>query len=507
MPAVTFYGRNAFQQPSRNYYFLPFRFMQLDEHVLIVNEVGEHLVLERPTFNAFVGRSLAPMNAAYADLKARHFLYESSPELPIRLLATKYRTKRAFLNGFTKLHIFVVSLRCDHSCQYCQVSRVSVDKHRYDMSPETAERALDLTFRSPAEHIKIEFQGGEPLLNFQRIQQIVLSAEERARQTGKTVEFVITSNFAYLTDSVLDFCRDHSVLLSTSLDGPAFIHNTNRPRPDQNSHALAISGIVRARQVLGHDRVAALMTTTRLSLEHPEQIVDEYLEQDFDSIVLRPISPYGFATRTRERTGYDTEAFLRFYKRALHHIVEINRKGRFFIEGYARLLLTKIFTPFATGYVDLQSPAGAGISVAVYNYDGDVYATDESRMLAEMGDHTFRMGNLHTDSYEQLFYGELVRTLVTASCVESLPGCADCALQTYCGSDPIENYTTQGNLIGHRPTSAFCRRNMEIIKHLLRLYHSGDEVIQQILLSWVVGVPRQQLLRQPEALNAVTCAR
>jgi len=82
------------------------------------------------------------------------------------------------------------------------------------------------------------------------------------------------------------------------------------------------------------------------------------------------------------------------------------------VEIYARILLTKILTPFATGYVDLQSPAGAGISVAVYNYDGDVYATDEARMLAEMGDRTFRLGNLHSNTYEEVFGGPLLRSLV-----------------------------------------------------------------------------------------------
>jgi uncharacterized protein len=251
--------------------------------------------------------------------------------------------------------------------------------------------------------------------------------------------------------------------------------------------------------------VSALMTTTRASLDCPEAIVDEYITLGFDHVFLRPISPYGFAVRTQRHTGYDTEAFLAFYKRALTYIIEINRNGRFFVEGYARLLLTKMLTPFATSYVDLQSPAGAGIGVAVYNYDGDVYATDESRMLAEMADHTFRLGNVYSDTYETLFDGDLIHALVAASCVESLPGCADCALQTYCGSDPIENYATQGDIIGHRPTSAFCRRNMEIMKHLLRLYHSEDPFLRQLLTSWATGVPPQELLRLPKPY-AVACA-
>jgi radical SAM protein with 4Fe4S-binding SPASM domain len=163
------------------------------------------------------------------------------------------------------------------------------------------------------------------------------------------------------------------------------------------------------------------------------------------------------------------------------------------VESYAQLLLKKILSPFATGYVDLQSPAGAGIGVAVYNYDGDVYPTDEARMLLEMGDRTFRLGNVHTDTYEGIFGGEVLRALVSASCVESLPGCADCAFQTYCGCDPIENYATQGNIFGNRPTSVFHKRNLEIIKHLLRLFHGSDEFVRQLFLSWVQNKPVSDL--------------
>src|SRR5262249_18600683 len=148
--------------------------------------------------------------------------------------------------------------------------------------------------------------------------------------------------------------------------------------------------------------VSALMTTTRRSLDHPTEIIDEYLRQGFRSIFLRPISPYGFAIRTRRRTGYEMDRFVEFYKTGLAYILDLNRRGVDFQEVYAKILLTKILTPYATGYVDLQSPAGAGTSVIVYNYDGDVYASDEARMLAEMRDTTFRLGNVYEDSFESM---------------------------------------------------------------------------------------------------------
>lgn len=500
------------------YRLLPFRFMRLDGpsgQVLVANDAGEHVLLAHDTFASFVARRLARPapgasrvlmrgavvgpgvesdDDAYNALKARHFLTDSDSTTPLRLLSTKIRTKRSFLADFTKLHIFVVTLRCDHSCHYCQVSRVSVDRSRYDMSRESAARALELVFRSPARALKIEFQGGEPLLNFDVIQFVVEEAERRAASEGRRVEFVVTTNLSFLSDEILAYLREHRVGVSTSLDGPAFLHNANRPRPGNDAYESTVAGIARARAALGHHAVSALMTTTRLSLDHPVAIVDEFVAQGFDHIFLRPLSPYGFAIRTQHKTGYDLDAFLTFYRRALGHIIERNRAGEFMVEVYARLLLTRILTPFATGYVDLQSPAGAGISVAVYNYDGDVYATDESRMLAQMGDDAFRLGNVHSDTYESIFGGPRLRALVAASCVESLPGCAECALNTFCGADPVEHYATQGDAVGHRPTSRFCGRNTGVITHLLRLYYGSDPFVRRLFWSWVQNVPMDELL-------------
>ncbi len=484
----------SYYEPDGGYRLLPFQFMQFDDRMkLVVNEVGEHLFLENREFDSLVAHRLDRSSDIYSDLKGKHFIFDSDSAVPFELLALKYRTKKSHLSGFTKLHIFVVSLRCEHSCHYCQVSRVSADRALYDMSPETARRALDLVFRSPAEEIKIEFQGGEPLLNFERIGQIIGEAERKCAETGKRVEFVVTTNLALITDEILEYFRDHNVLVSTSLDGPEFIHNANRPRPGNDSHQLTIEGLRRAREALGFDKVSAIMTATRLSLLHPREIIDEYIRHGFQSIFLRNLSPYGFALKTQKHIGYTTDEFLAFYREALDYILEVNRRGVNLVETYAQIILTRILTPFSTGYVDLQSPAGAGIGVAVYNYDGDVYASDESRMLSEMGDEQFRLGNVHTDSYRQIFGGELLRTIAASSCVESMPGCADCAFQTFCGADPIFNYATQGEMAGHRPTSDFHKKNFFIIKYLLNLYHS-DETVRRIFWAWVHNVHVAELV-------------
>lgn len=74
----------------------------------------------------------------------------------------------------------------------------------------------------------------------------------------------------------------------------------------------------------------------------------------FYSIFLRFISPYGFATKTAKRIGYETDEFIEFFKRGLAYIVSLNHRGIRIRETYSTLLLQRMLRPYATGYVDLQ---------------------------------------------------------------------------------------------------------------------------------------------------------
>lgn len=481
----SFLPQSAFGALS-SYQLLPFRFHRLDEQTeILVNESGEYLFVPKGTARNIVRKEIPINSELYPTLKAKHFIYDESSSPLLDVLAAKYRTKFGFIYGSTKLHIFVVTLRCDHSCHYCQVSRQTANRSQFDMSEVVATAAVRMMLQSPSKHITLEFQGGEPLLAFDRIQYIVSIAKDGAARLGKELDIVITSNLAFLTDDILGYCKAHEIKLSTSLDGPEFIHNSNRPRPGGDSYKVAIDGINRARRVLGSDRVAALMTTTQLSLKHPVEIIDEYVRRSFHAIFLRPISPYGFAVKSKHKTGYEIEAFLEFYKTGLSHILELNRRGYNLVEIYTQILLQKILTPKGTGYVDLQSPCGAGLNVLVYNYDGNVYATDESRMLAEMQDNTFKLGHVLSNSRSEILTSPAFVALLQEGCNQSLPGCSDCAFQPYCGSDPVYHHATQGDMTGHRATSGFCKRNMKVIEHLFSMLRNGDPFVQDLFWAWV----------------------
>jgi His-Xaa-Ser system radical SAM maturase HxsB len=462
---------------------LPFRFERCGEQVLLTNMVGEHLFVSGEDFSVLAGDELPTDSALVRRLRAKHIIRRPEETAPLTLLALKARTRSSRLAQSTSLHIFVASLRCEHSCPYCQVSRQSSDTDRYDMSWETAQRGLEMAFRSPSQAIKIEFQGGEPLLNFELIERTVRRAIRMNETHRKRLGFVIATNLALIDDEMLDFCARHDIFISTSLDGPRDLHNKNRPRPGRDSWERAVDGIVKVRETLGADRVSALMTTTRRSLDRVREIIDVYVGLGLRQVFLRPLSPYGFAIKTKSYSAYDAERWQAFYEEGLEYVLKLNAQGIDLTEYLSAVILKKMLTNQDPGYVDLTSPSGIGIGAIVYNYDGSVYASDEGRMLAEMGDETFRLGDLHSDSYEEIMLSEALLAPLEESFAPSAPMCSDCAFEPYCGSDPVYHYATSGDFLGRKPESDFCRRNMAIFKHLLERYESDPEA-RRTFLGW-----------------------
>lgn len=481
-----------FESPNLQYYLLPFRFHKINqEKEVLVNEVGDFLITPLGTSTKIAQKKISRNDPLYADLVANYFISEQPLPSLIDVLATRYRTKKSFLENFTALHIFVISLRCNHSCHYCQVSRVTENRHDFDVSFANLKAGVDHMFKSPSPSITMEFQGGEPLLAFDKVKFAVEYALELNKSFHKEITIVICTNSTVFNNDILDFCETYNILISTSLDGPPFIHNANRPKTGQDSYSQVVEGIKLAREALGFDKVSALMTTTSLSLNYPKEIIDNFIENGFNSIFLRPISPYGFALKNTGKNFYETEMFLEFYKKGLEYIIKLNQKGQFFKEEFTSIVLKKILTPFSTNYVDLQSPSGMINSVIVFNYDGFVYATDESRMIAENGDFTFRLGHV-SDDYHKLFYGEKSHYFSQFWSNESLAGCSDCGFQTFCGADPVFNYATQGDLAGYRPTSDFCLKNMEIFRYIFDLMDKNGPEVLPIFYSWLLNEPTSE---------------
>jgi sulfatase maturation enzyme AslB (radical SAM superfamily) len=134
-----------------------------------------------------------------------------------------------------------ITQQCNLRCEYCCYGEHYPELRGHAevrMSPETALRAVrDYMDREPAT-CHIAFYGGEPLLEFALLKQVVLFAEDYAKRLGIKPEFSITTNGTLLRDEIIRFLVEHAFRVMVSLDGAKESHDRYRvfrkdERPDQ----------------------------------------------------------------------------------------------------------------------------------------------------------------------------------------------------------------------------------------------------------------------------------
>ncbi len=466
------------------YQLLPFEFKRKNDHVLLVNECGDFVEMQPDEFQALTEKNFGAISPQTLHrLESCAFIAEERHlNTALLLAANRYRSRREYLHTSTALHMLVVTLRCNHRCEYCQVSSAEDDAYKYDMPPEVAEKVVDLVFRSPSPVLKIEFQGGDALLNWKTVMAAVRHAEKLNETAKRQLEFVACTNLYALNEQHLCDAKEHHIMLSTSLDGPKCLHDLHRVlRTKGSSYDRFVYNLERARKELGHDSVHALMTASSDSLGQVKEIIDEYRMLGFEGVFFRALNPYGDAYKNK--LYYKPEQFVEMFKRGLEYIVELNQRGERFVEYYTALLVRRILTPYPTGFVDLQSPSGAGVSGVIYDYTGDVYPADEARMLARMGNTSFRLGNVFSNTYKEIFLSDTLKDIARSSCVETIPGCSTCVYRTYCGVDIFRNYLETGDIAHVRSDSFFCRKQTMIFDYLFE--RLKDPAFLKIVGSWI----------------------
>lgn len=422
------------------------------------------------------------------QLKAKHFLSSAAPTPGLdRLFASRLAEKAKTVDGPPTLHILVPTLQCAHSCQYCQVSR-ALDSNGFSMTQDQVLAACDTVLDSAAEVLTVEFQGGDPLNRFDLVELAIEALSHNPARRGRPIRFVIASTLHQLTPAMCEYFGQYDVKLSTSIDGPAWLHNKNRPLATRDSYERTLAGVELARTTLGANSVSALMTATRHSLEHAEDIVDEYVRLGFSEVFLRPLSPYGFAKRNLSYLGYATPDFMRFYAKGFQRILWWNQQGVPLREVYASLILNKLISGFDAGYVDLQSPNASGRAVLLYNYDGWVYPSDEARMLAETGDTSFRMGSIGAP-LTALLGSEVSRRIVEQGTTSRDADCKRCAFKVHCAPSPVDAAACAlgGQSVATRETE-HCRRQTAMFDFMLQHLDELDRVpapgVEQLLRRW-----------------------
>lgn len=419
----------------------------------------------------------------------RHGRVEENPELYNTLVqqgliitdsnaenvASRYKKKHAQVFEGTTLHILTPTLRCNQKCSYCYASSKPAEACEYDMSKDTAKKVVDFIFQCPAKSITLEFQGGEPLLNFPIVKLVVKRSLQNAKKTGKPVGFNLVSNLTELDSTHINFIKKYGINLCSSLDGPKELHDKCR-RYDTGKGTY--EDVVKAVGLLKEKNVSiSLMPTiTRQSLPFCKEMINEYVRLGMDRFWVRRLNFTGFAAKSWKEIGYTPAEFFRFWRKSVEYIFKLNQNGTYIEEGLACILLKNVLSSEYNRFVCLASPCGCAWGQTAYTYKGDIYSCDEARSLEE-----FRLGNVHTDTYRELYSSARVMNIVRLTTGESF-NCMNCVYHPFCGPCLVDNYGESKNPLRNLGYSCDIRKRTfgYVFNDILRNRERRD-----IALSWL----------------------
>ena len=143
---------------------------------------------------------------------------------------------KAKTNGVVKALCLHIAHTCNLNCSYCFASQGKYHGDRAVMSFEVGKRALDFLIENSGSrrNLEVDFFGGEPLMNFDVVKQLVAYARSIEKEKNKNFRFTLTTNGVLIDDDVIEFANKEMSNVVLSLDGRKEIHD--RYRVDYNGN-------------------------------------------------------------------------------------------------------------------------------------------------------------------------------------------------------------------------------------------------------------------------------
>ena len=458
-----------------------FNFKELNNRILLTNDLGKYLFIDKGDFKKLLSKDIDMESKLGKDLLNTGMLYEGNNLEFVENYRIAIQNVKSHLFTATSLHIFVVTTACNMNCVYCQANNGTNVPNAY-MTKEIAKAAVNIALESPERYLNFEFQGGEPLVNFDIVKYIVEYAE--INKGEHEIAYNIVSNLTLLNRDILEFFAKYNFNISTSLDGIKEVQNKNRPLKDGSGTFDILKEKIKLVRSYGLN-IAAIETTTRYGLAYGKELVDIYSELGFNSIFVRHLTQLGKASKSWKKIGYTVDEFMSFYKDVLNEIVALSKLGINIEEQHASIFLKRINSQ-AMNYMELRSPCGGGIGQLAYFSDGRIFTCDEGRMLAEMGNDAFQLGHVLYSHYEDLIKHNSCKTVCMASSLETIPSCCDCVYQPYCGTCPVINYANSEDVLEKQPRNFRCQIYSKILDYLFTLISNNNSDVMNVLNKWSV---------------------
>ena len=334
--------------------------------------------------------------------------------------------------GIETLDTGVVKAMCLHAahdcnlrCQYCFADTGAFHmRSRSLMSAETGKKALDwLVAKSGNRHnLEVDFFGGEPLMNFPAIREVVTYGRELEKLHHKHFKFTTTTNAVGLTDEIMDYLNREMDNVVISIDGRPEVHDRMRPTPSgKGSYDLIISKAKRFVAKRGQKQYYLRGTFTRYNLDFGNDVLhlaDEGFEQlSIEPVVTSPDKPYAI----REA---DLPAVFAEYERLGKAYLQRRADGRWFSFFH--------FVVDLTGGPCLKkrlTGCGAGNEYVAVTPEGDIYPCHQF-----VGREGMRMGSVLDGSFDTAMQNRFKQNHVLTK-----EKCRQCWARFYCSGGCAAN--------------------------------------------------------------------
>lgn len=455
----------------------PLRFRPLGSDYVLVNDAGRFFRADHAFLERCATEELSPDDEAF--LLAEGHAASREGDLPYVSHAYGIAQRLHRPRPLDYL-ILVPTLRCNLACSYCQVSRVSENSPGFDWNETTLEAVLRLIDSASGPALKIEFQGGEPLLRADLIERVI----DHTLVRFPSASFVICTNLSRLDERAWRLIARPDVFVSTSLDGDAATHERNRTGSADET-GLFLTNLRALIAAFGPEKVSALPTIDYAAPPVADTSIDAFLEHGLTSIYLRPVNYQGFARKRHAYAQSGSTVWNTYYEAFIARLIARNWTDRSQVleEYYFKLCLHRIAQPRHDDHVDLRNPNILGADYLVVDHDGALYPTDEARMVTRSGLADLRIGHV-TSGLDRAALARLNRESFNTFDAD----CVHCAYQPYCGRDLVDDIARYGRIDVPRRETAFCQRHLAIFDLAFRLLYSPDEKVQYSMRKWL-GLP------------------
>ena len=325
---------------------------------------------------------------------------------------------------------------CNLRCRYCFAGDGTYNVNDIDkglMPLEIGKKALDFVIENSGarRNLEVDFFGGEPMLNFGVIKELVAYGREREVASGKKFRFTLTTNGALLSDQLHDYINENFDNVVLSLDGRPEVHDYMRVRHDGNGSYASISQKVKAlADARNHEKYYVRGTFTRHNLDFAADVM-HLADLGFKNISMEPVvAPPEADYALREE---DLPVLFAEYEKLADLLLARERAGQgvHFFHFEMDLSGGPCIAKRVTG-------CGAGSEYLAITPSGQLYPCHQF-----VGDESFRLGDLETGVVKQDLIADFSKCHVYAK-----PECAGCWAKYYCSGGCMANaHHTHGDIL------------------------------------------------------------